>query len=79
MEVRPSESAIETKERHWSKALSPMEITPSGTATWPFASGVYRQPWVATGDDEGHVHEILLVQLVLGLGSGHWYVLVVLI
>jgi len=28
-------------------------------------------------DGEGHVHEIPLVQLVLGLGSGHWYVLVV--
>ena len=28
-------------------------------------------------DDEGHVHEMPLVQLVLGLGSGHWYVLVV--
>ena len=28
---------------------------------------------------EGHVHEIPLVQLVVGLGSGHWYVLVVLI
>ena len=27
---------------------------------------------------EGHVHEIPLVQLVVGLGSGHWYVLVVL-
>ena len=27
---------------------------------------------------EGHVHEMPLVQLVLGLGSGHWYVLVVL-
>ena len=32
----------------------------------------------AEGEDEGHVHEIPLVQLVLGLGSGHWYVLVVL-
>ena len=31
------------------------------------------------GEGEGHVHEIPLVQLVLGLGSGHWYVLVVLI
>ena len=30
------------------------------------------------GEGEGHVHEIPLVQLVLGLGSGHWYVLVVL-
>ena len=28
-------------------------------------------------DDEGQVHEMPLVQLVLGLGSGHWYVLVV--
>ena len=27
---------------------------------------------------EGHVHEMPLVQLVLGLGSGHWYVLCVL-
>ena len=30
------------------------------------------------GEGEGHVHEMPLVQLVLGLGSGHWYVLVVL-
>ena len=29
-------------------------------------------------NDEGHVHEMPLVQLVLGLGSGHWYVLAVL-
>ena len=24
--------------------ISPMEVTPPGTATWPFVSGVYRQP-----------------------------------
>ena len=45
--MRPSGSAMETKEPQCSKALSPMEATPSGTATWPFASGVYRQPAAA--------------------------------
>ena len=44
MEMRPSGSVIETKEVQSAKALAPMEVTPSGTATWPFASGVYRQP-----------------------------------
>ena len=43
MDVRPSGSAIETKESHCWKALLPMEVTPSGTTTCPSASGVYKQ------------------------------------
>ena len=46
MDVRPSGSAIEIKETQLSKALSPMEVTPSGTTACPLASGVYRQPAV---------------------------------
>ena len=42
-------------------------------------STVHRPTTVKYAEVEGHVHEIPLVQLVLGLGSGHWYVLVVLI
>ena len=38
--------AIEIKETQLEKASSSMEVTPSGTTTWPFASGVYRQPAV---------------------------------
>ena len=33
MEVRLSGSVIETKRTHSRKALSPMEVTPPGTAT----------------------------------------------
>ena len=37
---------IETKASQPSKAESPMEVVPSGTVAWPFASGVNRQPAV---------------------------------
>ena len=43
MDVRPSGSAIETKESNCWKALLPMEVTPSGTTACPSASGVYKQ------------------------------------
>lgn len=37
---------IETKVSQPSKAESTIEVMPSGTVAWPFASGVYRQPAV---------------------------------
>ena len=43
MVVRLSGSAMETTEMQLKKASSPMEVTPAGTTTWPFASAVYRQ------------------------------------
>ena len=43
MDVRLSGSAIETKESQNRNAQVPMEVTPSGTTAWPFASGAYRQ------------------------------------
>eukprot|EP00964_Phaeocystis_antarctica_P047243 scaffold27326_cov48-Phaeocystis_antarctica.AAC.1 len=44
MELTVLGMAIETRLLHCSKAVSPMEVKPPGTSTWPFASGVYRQP-----------------------------------
>jgi len=43
MDVRLAGSVIETKDLHWSNAWSPREVMPSGTSTWPFASGAYWQ------------------------------------
>ena len=43
MDMRLSGSVTETKDLHWSNAWLPREVTPSGTTTWPFASGVYWQ------------------------------------
>ena len=43
MDVRPSGSAIETKESHCWKVQLPMEVTPLGTTACPSASGVYKQ------------------------------------
>ena len=42
MEVRLLGRTIEIREVHMKKVFLPMEVTPSGIITWPFASGVIR-------------------------------------
>jgi hypothetical protein len=42
----------------FSNALSPMLVVPSGTSTWPFASGVIQHPASAMGSTEASVSTV---------------------
>ena len=48
MEVTDEGIVTETRELQLWKAFTPMEVTDEGMSTFPFASGVYRQPADAT-------------------------------
>ena len=43
MVIRLLGRSIDFRAEHWLNAKLAMETTPSGTTTWPFVSGGYRQ------------------------------------
>ena len=71
MDVRLSGSAMERHggSQYW-KAKLPIEVTPAGTTTWPFASGVYRQP-AATPPSASRTYIVANISRVVRVRQDH--------